>query len=260
MRSAHGMSVIVTGGGSGIGAGTAQRFVRSGARVVISGRREAKLVRVGADLGAACRTVVGDVTRAEDRNALLAAALEHGGGLDVLVNNAGNMYAAPVAQYDEERLKDVFMSNVIAPMLLARDALPYLEQRQGAVIFIGSVHTQRSYPGASPYAATKGALQTLTRVLAAELGPRQVRVNCVQPGAVFTELNQRAGLFDDDAAYERLANMASQHALGRIGTVAEVAEAIEYLACAEWTTGAILPVDGGLGLGVSASGLPVKTE
>lgn len=255
MRSLEGMSVIVTGGGSGLGAGAARHFAARGARVVISGRRAAKIEQVAGEIGPVCRGVQADVTVAEGRARLIAAALEHGGGLDVLVNNAGNMYATPATEYDEAGLREVFASNVIGPMMLTRDAIPHLEARQGAVIFIGSVHTVRAYPGASPYAATKGALQTLTRVLAAELGVKQIRVNCVQPGAVFTEINQRAGLFDDEAAYQRLINMSSAHALGRIGTVEEIAEAIEYLCTAEWTTGAILPVDGGLGLGVTSLGL-----
>ena len=113
------------------------------------------------------------------------------------------------------------------------------------------MHTQRAFPGASPYAATKGALETLTRVLAAELGPVGIRVGCIRPGAVFTEINQRAGLGDADAAYERLVGLGPAHALGRIGTVQEIAEAYEYLVRAEWTTGNVLTVDGGLGLGVT---------
>ena len=255
MRPLEGMSVIVTGGGSGIGAGTARHFAARGAQVVISGRRQTKVDAVADEIGAGCRAIQADVTVAADRQRLLDAALEHGGGLDVLVNNAGNMYATPAPDYDEAKLRDVFDTNVIGPMLLTGAAVPHLEARRGAVIFVGSVHTVRAYPGASPYAATKGAIQTLTRVLAAELGARQIRVNCVQPGAVFTEINQRAGLFDDEAAYKRLVGMSSAHALGRIGTVEEIAEAIEHLAAAEWTTGAILPVDGGLGLGVTALGL-----
>jgi 3-oxoacyl-[acyl-carrier protein] reductase len=104
---------------------------------------------------------------------------------------------------------------------------------------------------ASPYAATKGALETLTGVLAAELGPMGVRVSCIRPGAVFTEINQRAGLSDDATALDRLQGLAPAHALGRIGTASEIAEAVEYAARAEWTTGAILTIDGGLSLGVT---------
>jgi NAD(P)-dependent dehydrogenase (short-subunit alcohol dehydrogenase family) len=161
------------------------------------------------------------------------------------------MYRGALAELDEQALLDVFHSNVVAAMMLTQVALDHLVAAGGAVIFIGSVHSQRAFPGASPYAATKGAVETLTGVLAAELGPLGVRVSCVRPGGVFTEINQRAGLFDDDTALRRLEGLAPAHALGRIGTPAEVAEAVEYLARAEWTTGNVLTVDGGLGLGVT---------
>jgi short-subunit dehydrogenase len=195
--------------------------------------------------------VVGDVTVAADRQAMADAASEHGGGIDVLVNNAGNMYRGPLAELDEAQLLDVFHSNVVAGMMLTQTCLTALTAAHGAVIFIGSVHSQRAFPGASPYAATKGAVETLTGVLAAELGPQQVRVSCVRPGGVFTEINQRAGFLDEASARARLDGLAPAHALGRLGTVTEVAEAVEYLARAEWVTGNVLTVDGGLGLGVT---------
>ena len=253
MRSVNGMSVLVTGGGSGIGEGTARHFAARGARVTICGRREEKIAKVAADIGDACLAVQADVTMADDRTRLISAAVDHGGGLDVLVSNAGNMYRAPITELDEAQLIDIFSTNVVAGMLLTGAAVPHLAARQGAVIFLGSIHTQRAFPGASPYAATKGALEALTGVLAAELGSQQIRVNCVRPGAVFSEINQRAGLADDESARQRLAGLGSAHALGRIGTAEEIAEAIEYLACAEWTTGAVISVDGGLGLGVTFS-------
>ena len=113
------------------------------------------------------------------------------------------------------------------------------------------MHTQRAFPGATAYAATKGALEALTGVLAAELGPQQVRVNCVRPGGVYTELNERAGFVTPEQAQARLQGLNSAHALGRTGTVLEVAEAVAYLAAAEWATGSILTIDGGLALGVT---------
>ncbi|HXV94685.1 MAG TPA: SDR family oxidoreductase [Pseudonocardia sp.] len=250
-RSVGGMGVLVTGGGSGIGAAVAHRFAAAGARVTLTGRREHKLRAVAERAGPNARGVVGDVTSAADRERMVAAAVEHGGGLDVLVHAAGNMYRGPVEELDEQRLHEVFASNTIGPMLLTGLALPHLRERRGAVVFFGSVHTVRAFPGASPYAATKGDLETLTGVLAAELGPQGVRVSCVRPGGVLTEINQRAGLMDDATAKRRLQGLASAHALGRIGTADEVAEAVEYLAVAQWTTGAVLTVDGGLGLGVT---------
>ncbi len=150
-----------------------------------------------------------------------------------------------------QHLQDAFNTNVIAAMMLSSIAVPLLAQRQGAIVFVGSVHNRRAYPGASPYAATKAAIEGLTRVMAAELGPRGIRVNCLVPGAVNTEINLRAGLFTAQQADARYAALAPDHALGRIGTAAEVAQAIEFLACADWVTGATLAIDGGLGLGVS---------
>ena len=252
MRDIAGQSVLITGGGSGLGAGTARYFASRGARVTICGRRRDKLAEVAGSIGAACHFVEGDITQAADRESIVAGALAHGAGLHALINNAGNMYRGPIATLTQDKLLEIFNSNVIAAMMLTGLAVPHLAKTQGAVIFIGSVHTRRAFPGASPYAATKGAVEVLTRVLAAELGEQRIRVNCVVPGAVLTEINQRAGLFDDDTARRRLEGMSNLHALGRIGTETEIAEAIGYLCCAEWTTGAVVDVDGGLGLGLTA--------
>ncbi len=251
MRDIAGMSVLVTGGGSGIGEATARHFAARGARVTISGRRADRVRSVAESIGPACAWVAGDVTVHADRVAMVDAAAAHGGRLDVLVSNAGNMERSPVGEWDEGRLMEVFNSNVVAGMMLVQASLSLLVEARGAVVFIGSVYTRRAFPGAAPYSATKGALEALTGVLASELGPRGVRVSCVRPGAVFTEINQRAGLWDDDAAKARLDSMAKSHALLRIGTAEEIAEGIEFLARAEWVTGDVLSVDGGLSLGVT---------
>ena len=161
------------------------------------------------------------------------------------------MYRGAIDNLDQNELINIFNTNVISGMMLLGESKKYLAKTKGVNIFIGSVHNRRAFPGASPYAATKGALETLTKVLAAELGDEKIRVNCVVPGGVYTEINQRAGIFDNDTAKKRLEKMASIHALGRIGTPEEIAEAVEYLICSEWTTGAILDVDGGLGLGLT---------
>jgi len=251
MRDLAGMSILITGGGSGLGAGAAAYFAERGAKVTICGRRPEKVAAVAEAIGEACCGVVADITKAEDRARLMDAAVAHGGGLHALINNAANMMRGPISELDEQGLLDVFHSNVVSGMMLTGQATPHLEKEGGAVIFMGSVHTRRAYPGASPYAATKGAVEALTKVLAAELGSKNIRVNCIVPGAILTEINQRAGLFDDETAAARLDGMASSHVLGRIGTEEEIAEAMDYLIRAEWTTGAVVEVDGGLGLGLS---------
>ena len=245
------MSIIVTGGCSGLGFGMAKKFSKAGAKVTICGRRREKVKKAQDDLGSNVLSIVADVTKDSDRIKIINSALEHGKKIDALINNAGNMYRGAIEDLNQDKLLDIFNTNVIAGMMLLGIAKKYLVKTKGSNIFIGSVHNRRSFPGASPYAATKGALETLTKVLAAELGKDKIRVNCVVPGGVFTEINQRAGLFDDETAKKRLEDMASIHALGRIGTPKEIAEAVEYLICSEWTTGAVLDTDGGLGLGLT---------
>jgi 3-oxoacyl-[acyl-carrier protein] reductase len=251
MRPIENMSILVTGGGSGLGAGIARYYTERGAKVTICGRREDKIKAVARELGPNCRGEAADVAKDADRRRIIAAAVEHGGKLDALVNNAGNMLHGPITGLDEQELINVFHVNVVAGMQLTGLAVPHLEKTQGAVAFIGSVHTRRAYPGASAYAATKGAVEALTKVLAAELGPKQIRVNCVVPGAVPTEINIRAGLFTEEAHAKRMQGLASSHVLGRIGSEEDVAEAMDYCLRANWCTGHALVIDGGLSLGQS---------
>lgn len=252
MRELEGASVLVTGASSGIGEATAIYLADHGAFVTVSGRRESRITDLAERLGERGRGLIGDVTNADDRAAMISTAVDHGGGrLDSLVSNAGNMYRGAITELDEAQLLDIFNTNVVAGMLLSGLAVPHLTETAGSIVFIGSVHTQRAFPGASPYAATKGALETLTGVLAAELGPNDIRVSCVRPGAVPTEINVRAGLGTPEESLARLEGLATAHALGRIGSTEHIAEAIGYLICADWTTGAVMTVDGGLSLGVT---------
>jgi 3-oxoacyl-[acyl-carrier protein] reductase len=242
---------LVTGGGSGIGEATAEMLVNRGRKVTICGRRGDKIDAVVRRLGGACHGVKADVTSPADRARLVKEAIQHGNGLRGLINNAGNMYRSRVADYDSDQLLDIFNQNVVSGMMLAQETLTALKASEGSIVFLGSIHTQRAFPGASPYAASKAALQAVTQVMAAELGPEGIRVNCVLPGAVPTDINVRAGLGSQDDQAKRMKALEPLHALGRIGSAEEVAEAIGYLLDASWTTGALLTVDGGLSLGMT---------
>lgn len=250
-QSIEGRSILVTGGGSGIGEGTARYLASRGARVTISGRRADRIRALAESIGPDCHWVVGDVCNEQDREHMLQETVRHGGGLHGLVNNAGITHHSGLASVDAHALQRVYDTNVVAPLLLTQKAVDELEKSRGCVIFIGSVHVRLALPGRLAYAASKGAIVNTSRVLAAELGPRQIRVNCVIPGAVPTEINAAAtgqDIQESNAFFQKLAPL---HPLGRIGTPDDIAEAIEYLLLADWTTGAVLDVDGGMGLGAT---------
>ena len=252
MQSIENYSCLVTGGGTGIGQGIAMHLTQLGANVTITGRRRFPLEKTCDLIGPKCCFVVGDVTDEDDRKNMVNKAVAHGGGLHGLVNTAGNMLRGDITDLNPAAILDLFDANVVSGMRLTGLCVPHLKQQGGAVLFVGSVHTRRSFPGASPYAASKGAIEVLTKVLAAELGPFDIRVNCVVPGAVPTEINVRAGIAADEKEnLDRLNSMKSEHPLGRIGSAQEIAEAAEYLLRARWTTGTSIVVDGGLSLGVT---------
>ena len=190
-------SILISGGGSGIGKGVAIYLASQGAKVTICGRRQEKLKAVSYQIGSNCVFAQADITSKEGRLKAISAALEHGKGLDALLNIAGNMYRKNVEDLEEDKLIEIFHSNVIAGMMLSKESIQYLRESSGSIVFVSSVHTRRAFTGASPYAASKGALETLTKVLASELGPSGVRVNCIVPGWIITERQKKLWLTDE---------------------------------------------------------------
>jgi NAD(P)-dependent dehydrogenase (short-subunit alcohol dehydrogenase family) len=224
-----GKTVLVTGGGTGIGAAIVRRFAAEGATVWAMGRRREQLERV-------CEHVIaGDVAAAGDRERALAAT----GPLDVLVNNAG---------LGDAGWDDTMAVNVTAAHALSALAADGLAQRRGAIVNVASVAALVAGPGEPQYAVSKAALVMLTKSLAVTLGPRGVRANAICPGWVRTPMAdaEMAALgADTDAAYARVTRHVP---LGRPAEPDEVAAAALFLASAEaaYVSGAVLTVDGGM--------------
>ena len=239
-----GKVVVVTGAGSGIGAATARRFSRDGATVVLNGRTRDKLERVAADLPSD-RVLIqpGDVSSEDDAAALVAAAVERFGRLDVLVNNAGTFVGGPFAETATEAWRRVMGTNLDGVFHCIRAALPHLLAAKGAIVNVSSVSGLGGDWGAGPYNASKGAVSNLTRALALEFGGRGVRVNAVNPSLTLTDMT--AEMKDDQALMKKFAERIP---MGRAAEPEEVADVIAFLAShdARFVNGVNLPVDGGV--------------
>ncbi|GLW03295.1 ketoreductase [Streptomyces lavendulae subsp. lavendulae] len=240
-----GRVVAVTGAGSGIGRATARAFAAAGARVVAVGRRPGPLRDTAAGHDRITPLPL-DITDGDAPERLARAVSERYGRLDVLVNNAGIVRAGALGTLTPELITAQLSVNLVAPVLLAQAALPLLEASGGVIVNVSTSVGQRAWPGNSVYAATKTALELLTRSWAVELAPRGIRVVAVAPGAIDTPIGEHQGLTPERRASVRAWQVAHTP-LGRIGRPEEVAWAISQLAApaASFVTGVVLPVDGG---------------
>ncbi|HEY3331920.1 MAG TPA: SDR family oxidoreductase [Capsulimonadaceae bacterium] len=243
----EGKTVVVTGGNSGIGQATAVAFAEEGAKVIITGRRQSALDETQ-QLHANIVGVVADVQKPSDAKRVVDKAVEVGGGIDVLVNNAGIGVFAPLSAVTEETSQSQFGTNVLGLISISQAALESLTARKGSIVNITSVVGTKPMAGGSVYSATKAAVNALTIAWAKELAPNGVRVNAVAPGPIDTPIFEKTGLTAEQIAGFK-ANIISSVPLGRIGESPEVAEWVLNLASptATWITGQIIGVDGGLG-------------
>lgn len=241
-----GRAVLITGSSRGIGEATARAFLSDGARVAINGRTEDSVCRAIEELDCPDRLVgvPGDVSTMAACDAVVNAAVEALGGLDVLVNSAGVFTQTPMVEMDEKLWDSLFDINVKGTYFCSRAALPALQLSKGSIVNVASESGLNGYAGETAYCASKGAVVNLTRAMALELAPR-IRVNCICPGIIDTDM-ARAGFSD-------LSEAAKTYPLKRIGTAAEVAKGILYLASpdAAFITGSALAMDGGATAGIA---------
>jgi 3-oxoacyl-[acyl-carrier protein] reductase len=247
MAKLTGKVAVVTGASKGIGAAIAQELANDGAAVVVnyasSSQQAEILVKNIRSGGGKAKAVRADVSKLTEAKRLVDTAVSEFGRLDILVNNAGVYDFLPLPQITEAHFDRMFDLNVKGLLFATQAATDAMGEHGGAVINIGSVASVLAPPGASVYSATKGAVDVITRSLAAELGPRKILVNAVLPGPVETEGNRSMADADQINAM-----FLARTPLGRIGQPRDIATVVSFLVSPEagWISGQIIQAAGGL--------------
>jgi len=242
-------TVLITGGGTGIGLGIARCMVKSGARVVLVGRREEPLADACKELGAAACYVTHDVTALDDAHLLVESAEKAAGSpISILVNNAGTHLKKPAVDTTPAEFQAVITTHLIAAHALTRAFLPGMTERgRGSILFTSSMAAFMGVPQVIAYAAAKSAFFAMVSTLSAEHAAQGIRVNAIAPGWIFSEMSRKA--LESDPA--RRAKVLSRIQMGRMGEPEDVGWAAVYLSspAAAYITGVTLPVDGGAAVG-----------
>ena len=236
---------VITGGNSGIGRATAQAYIEAGARVVIFGRNEQTVAERASELGDRAFGVQGDVSNLNDIERLAQATADRYGRIDILVANAGLGVFAPVELVDEAAYDRQFDINVKGVFFTVQKLLPLMNDKASVILTASAVHQKGSANG-SLYFATKAAVRSLSRSLAAELAPKGIRVNSLSPGVVHTHFASNTNLEEDQFA-GFVNTVVEQAPLARAGTPGDMANGFLFLGSddSSYMTGSDLLIDGG---------------
>jgi NAD(P)-dependent dehydrogenase (short-subunit alcohol dehydrogenase family) len=247
MGMLDGKVALITGAGTGIGKGTALRFVKEGAKVVIAARREEKLQETAALAPDAISWVRMDLTSHEDRAHALETVVERHGKLDVLVSNAGMQLWKSFEDTSDEEIDNVYNTNLASTVRFIKQAVPYLEASKGNIVIVSSTAGRYVLSPSqllTVYGASKAGLNHFARATAPELGPRGIRINAVAPGLTHGEYADEGLDRNDEATQDWIRSVTP---LGRIGEPDDIAKVITFMASdmASWVTGQVLDASGG---------------
>lgn len=239
---------IVTGGGSGIGLAISKKFVQENIITIIIGRDQEKLIAAKQALGELCIPILFDLNDLAGIPTLVDNLVSKYGKIDILVNNAGINLKKEFTEVSDLDFQSILHTNVSAVFALSREiSKSMIKNVNGCIINISSMASQYGLPKVIAYTASKSAIEGMTRAMAVELSPLGIRVNCIAPGFIETEMSEKA--LNNDP--ERKNKVLSRTPMGKLGDTSDIADAAFYLACAsaKYVTGIILPVDGGNSIG-----------
>ena len=242
-------TAIVTGGGSGIGLAIARKLVSLGVTTIIVGRDAQKLDNAKKSLGELCIPYTFDLSNLAGIPAMIKDLEQRFGNISILVNNAGINMKKEFTEVTDEDFQKIFHTNVSAMFTLSREVVKHMiaTETKGSIINISSMASQYGIPKVIAYTASKSAIEGMTRAMATELSPKGIRVNCIAPGFIATDMSAKA--LDSDP--ERKAKAMGRTPMGFMGQPSDVADAAAFLALEQsaYITGVVLPVDGGNSIG-----------
>lgn len=239
---------IVTGGASGLGLAITNKLVENKIKTIIVGRNETNLKKVADSLGQFCSYKVCNLQDLKSIPQLIDEIVKENGKIDILVNNAGINQKKHFLEVTDEDFQNIIQTNTTSVFAVSREVIRFMLKKEGgSIINISSMAARYGIPYVISYTAAKSAIEGMTKAMAVELSPKGIRVNCVAPGFIATDMSAKA--LNNDP--ERKQKVMSRTPMGKLGEPADVAEAVYYFAtdASKYVTGVILPVDGGNSIG-----------